>query len=69
MSAYLIVEHIVTDEAKFEEYRVRVGPIFGRRYIFTEKIGLRVGLEKIALSRRCHGSRDLDAESCESCAI
>ena len=27
MSAYLVVEHIITDAAKFEEYRVKVGPM------------------------------------------
>jgi uncharacterized protein (DUF1330 family) len=32
----LIVEHIITDAAKFEEYRVKVGPIiakFGGLYL------------------------------------
>ena len=36
MAAYLIVEHQITDAAKFEEYRVKVGPIIARhggRYI------------------------------------
>ena len=36
MPAYLIVEHQITDAAKFEEYRVKVGPIIARhggRYI------------------------------------
>ena len=36
MSAYLIVEHIITDAAKFEEYRVKVGPMIaehGGRYL------------------------------------
>jgi uncharacterized protein (DUF1330 family) len=36
MSAYLIVEHVITDEVKFEEYRVRVGPLIaahGGRYL------------------------------------
>jgi uncharacterized protein (DUF1330 family) len=36
MPAYLVVEHIVTDAAKFEEYRVKVGPLIakhGGRYI------------------------------------
>ena len=36
MPAYLIVEHQITDPAKFEEYRVKVGPIIARhggRYI------------------------------------
>lgn len=27
MPAYLIAEHIVTDPAKFEEYRTKVGPM------------------------------------------
>ena len=27
MPAYLIAEHIVTDAAKFEEYRTKVGPM------------------------------------------
>jgi uncharacterized protein (DUF1330 family) len=34
--AYLVVEHIVTDAAKFEEYRVKVGPMIakhGGRYL------------------------------------
>jgi uncharacterized protein (DUF1330 family) len=36
MPAYLVVEHIITDAAKFEEYRVKVGPMIakhGGRYI------------------------------------
>jgi uncharacterized protein (DUF1330 family) len=36
MPAYLMVEHTITDAAKFEEYRVKVGPIIARhggRYI------------------------------------
>ena len=35
-SAYLVVEHIITDAAKFEEYRVKVGPMIakhGGRYL------------------------------------
>ncbi|MEO8310420.1 MAG: DUF1330 domain-containing protein [Caldimonas sp.] len=31
MSAYLIVEHIITDPLKFEEYRVKVGPMIAKR--------------------------------------
>ena len=30
MPAYLVVEHIITDAAKFEEYRVKVGPMIAR---------------------------------------
>ena len=36
MSAYLIAEHIITDVAKFEEYRTKVGPMiakYGGRYL------------------------------------
>jgi len=36
MAAYLIVEHIITDPSKFEEYRVKVGPLIaahGGRYL------------------------------------
>jgi uncharacterized protein (DUF1330 family) len=36
MAAYLIVEHTITDPAKFEEYRVKVGPLIakhGGKYI------------------------------------
>ena len=36
MSAYLIVEHIITDAAKFEEYRTKVAPMiakYGGRYL------------------------------------
>jgi uncharacterized protein (DUF1330 family) len=36
MAAYLIVEHKITDPAKFEEYRTKVGPIIakhGGRYL------------------------------------
>jgi uncharacterized protein (DUF1330 family) len=36
MPAYLIVEHIITDAAKFEEYRTKVGPMiskYGGRYL------------------------------------
>jgi len=29
MPAYYIAEHIITDAAKFEEYRVKVGPMIG----------------------------------------
>ena len=30
MAAYLVVEHIITDAAKFEEYKVKVGPMIAR---------------------------------------
>ena len=30
MPAYLIVEHVITDAVKFEEYRVKVGPMIAR---------------------------------------
>src|SRR6476660_7852201 len=30
MPAYLVVEHIITDAAKFEEYRVKVGPMIAK---------------------------------------
>jgi uncharacterized protein (DUF1330 family) len=30
MAAYLIVEHIITDAAKFEEYRTTVAPMIAR---------------------------------------
>ena len=36
MPAYLIVEHIITDATKFEEYRTKVGPTItkhGGRYL------------------------------------
>lgn len=36
MAAYLIVEHIITDAAKFEEYRTKVAPMIaghGGRYL------------------------------------
>jgi uncharacterized protein (DUF1330 family) len=36
MAAYLIVEHSITDPAKFEEYRTKVGPMiakYGGRYL------------------------------------
>ena len=36
MAAYLIVEHIITDAVKFEEYRTKVGPLIakhGGRYL------------------------------------
>ena len=36
MPAYYIAEHIITDPVKFEEYRVKVGPMiarYGGRYI------------------------------------
>jgi uncharacterized protein (DUF1330 family) len=47
MPAYLIAEHTITDSAKFEEYRVKVGPLIakhGGRYI--TKGGSHVVLEK-----------------------
>ena len=47
MAAYLVVEHIITDAAKFEEYRVKVGPLIakhGGRYI--TKPGSQEVLEK-----------------------
>jgi uncharacterized protein (DUF1330 family) len=28
--AYLIVEHIITDAEKFEEYRAKVGPMIAK---------------------------------------
>jgi uncharacterized protein (DUF1330 family) len=36
MPAYIIAEHTITDPAKFEEYRTKVGPIIakhGGRYL------------------------------------
>ena len=36
MPAYYIAEHIITDQAKFEEYRLKVGPMiasYGGRYL------------------------------------
>ena len=30
MPAYVIVEHVITDARKFEEYRTRVGPILAK---------------------------------------
>jgi uncharacterized protein (DUF1330 family) len=36
MPAYYIAEHIITDPARFEEYRVEVGPMiasYGGRYL------------------------------------
>jgi uncharacterized protein (DUF1330 family) len=30
MAAYLVVEHIITDAAKFEEHRTKVGPMIAR---------------------------------------
>ena len=36
MTAYIVVEHIITDAAKFEEYRAKVGPMIakqGGRYL------------------------------------
>jgi len=47
MPAYLIAEHTITDAAKFEEYRAKVGPLIakhGGRYI--TKGGSHVVLEK-----------------------
>jgi len=47
MPAYLIAEHTITDPAKFEEYRAKVGPLIakhGGRYI--TKGGSHVVLEK-----------------------
>jgi uncharacterized protein (DUF1330 family) len=31
MPAYLIAEHVITDTAKFEEYRTRVGPMMAKQ--------------------------------------
>ena len=36
MPAYLVVEHIITDATKFEEYSTKVGPMiarYGGRYL------------------------------------
>ncbi len=36
MTAYLIAEHIITDAAKFDEYRIKAGPMIakhGGRYL------------------------------------
>ena len=30
MPAYIVVEHIVTDAAKFEEYRSKIGPMLAK---------------------------------------
>ena len=47
MPAYIVVAHKITDAAKFEEYRTKVGPIiesFGGRYL--TKGGSHNSLEK-----------------------
>lgn len=47
MPAYLIAEHSITDAEKFEEYRIKVGPLitkYGGRYL--TKGGSHVVLEK-----------------------
>jgi uncharacterized protein (DUF1330 family) len=47
MPAYIIAEHTITDPAKFEEYRTKVGPLIakhGGRYL--TKGGSHVILEK-----------------------
>lgn len=47
MPAYLIAEHTITDAGKFEEYRVKVGPLIARhggRYV--SKPGTLAQLEK-----------------------
>jgi Domain of unknown function (DUF1330) len=47
MPAYIIAEHTITDPAKFEEYKTKVGPIIakhGGRYL--TKGGSHVILEK-----------------------
>jgi uncharacterized protein (DUF1330 family) len=47
MAAYIIAEHQITDPAKFEEYRTKVGPMIakhGGRYL--TKAGSHVILEK-----------------------
>jgi uncharacterized protein (DUF1330 family) len=47
MAAYLIAEHTITDAARFEEYRAKVGPLIARhggRYI--TKAGSHKVLEK-----------------------
>ena len=47
MTAYLIAEHTITDPLKFEEYRIKVGPMIakhGGRYV--TKPGSHVVLEK-----------------------
>jgi uncharacterized protein (DUF1330 family) len=31
LAAYLVVEHVITDAAKFEEYRAKVAPMIARR--------------------------------------
>ena len=31
MPAYLVVEHTITDAAKFEEYRTKIGPMIAKR--------------------------------------
>jgi uncharacterized protein (DUF1330 family) len=46
MPAYLIAEHTITDPAKFDEYRLKVGPLIARhggRYI--TKPGSQTALE------------------------
>ena len=43
MPAYLVVEHIITDASKFEEYRTQVGPMiakYGGRYLTKGGNGL-----------------------------
>ncbi len=56
MPAYYIAEHIITDPAKFEEYRLKVAPMiasYGGRYItkagshkFPESAALEAGTSR-----------------------
>ena len=39
MAAYIIVEHKITDPAKFEEYRVKVGPMIASAFPDRVAIG------------------------------
>ena len=47
MPAYLIAEHIITDQAKFEEYRAKVGPMMakhGGRWLTSSGVAHELGV-------------------------
>ena len=72
MPAYLVVEHIITDPAKFEEYRTKVGPLiaaYGGRYLTKGATVACVYLNQVTArqtSTSLFGAKRSDAQNSDS---
>jgi len=69
MAAYLVAEHIITDQHKFEEYRTGVGPMiaqYGGRYL-TKGGGYRT--PGGSLEARTRGHHRISGHAVTGCVV